>query len=224
MKEWPSTEKPRERLQTMGSDSLSDRELLAIILGCAGRRGCYNVMDVAGSILATCGSLKGMSEKSYEELKTFPSIGPARAAILKAVTEIAMRYNSIDPAPGTQLKGCNDVASIYMPRLEVLKQEIFRILLLDSRNRIIKDLEISSGSLTESIVHPREVFRAAIRHAACSLILIHNHPSGDPEPSREDIAVTKRLMAVGNLVQITVLDHVIVGNGTYVSFIERGLL
>ena len=224
IKEWPVSDRPRERMRRLGPSALSDRELLAVILGSAGRYGRYNVVDIAGEILSTTGGFKPLGGLTFEELTSFPSIGPAKATVISAVIEIARRYNSLAADPGMRLRGCRDVASIYSPRLEGLKYEVFRILLLDARNNIIRDMEISQGSLNESIVHPREVFNAAIRHSASSLILVHNHPSGDPEPSREDIAVTERLTAVGELVQIRVLDHVIVGNGRFVSFAERGLI
>ena len=224
IKKWPVSDRPRERMRRLGPSALSDRELMMIILGSAGRSGKYNVLDVASEILSVTGGFKALGLLTFEELTACPSIGPAKAALISAVMEMAKRYNSLAADPGVRLRGCRDVASIYSPRLEGLKYEVFRVLLLDSRNSIIRDMEISQGSLNESIVHPREVFSTAIRHSASSLILVHNHPSGDPEPSREDIAVTERLTAVGELVQIRVLDHVIVGNGRFVSFAERGLM
>ena len=151
-------------------------------------------------------------------------IGPAKAAQVKAAMAIARRFAAIPLTSGKQVGSSEDIFNHLHERLRDRRQETFLLLLLDSKNRIIKDLQISVGSLSSSLVHPREVFAPAIRESAASVIFVHNHPSGDPTPSQEDLEITNRLREVSNVVGIKVLDHVIIGAGRYVSLKDKGLL
>ena len=167
-----------------------------------------------------------MSSVSIRELCETKGIGPARAAQIKAALAIAKRLTAkTSLKPGQQFKRSNDIYDYFHEQLRGKKQEVFLAVLLDNKNRIIKtESDVSAGSLTSSIVHPREAFKAAIRESAASVIFVHNHPSGDPEPSKEDIQITHRLVEAGNIVGIKILDHIIIGNEQYVSFKDRGIM
>ena len=212
----PLSERPRERLQKLGVEALSAQEILAVILG----RGVSgeSVMVTAQRLLSRFGSLKGLAQASVEELSQVRGIGLAKAAQLKAAFELASRVEGYPEAEDKPVvKTPEDVVNLVRSRLKGKKKEYFLAILLDTRSQLIKIAEISIGSLDSSIVHPREVFKEAISASAASVIFAHNHPSGDPEASEDDINLTKRLAKAGEIVGIDVLDHIIIGDENYLS-------
>lgn len=218
----PEDERPRERLIKDGEASLTNAELLAIII----QKGTEEetAIDIAETILSKFGDFRAIGAKSVAELCRIKGIGPAKAAQIKAALEISRRYSSISIKRGRQFTSSKDVFDHYCNSLGEAKKELFCCVLLDTKNRYIKDVVISEGSLSASVVHPREVFNPAIRESAAAVIFVHNHPSGDPSPSREDIEITRRLKECGELLGIKVLDHVIVGSGGYISFVDKKLV
>jgi len=219
----PVPDRPRERLQRLGAEALSAQEILALILG----RGISgeSVMVTAQRLLSQFGGLKGMAGASLEELSKVRGIGLAKAAQIKAALELASRVEGYSETTGkTVVKTPEDVAGLVSGRLKGKKKEYFLAVLLDTRNQLIKVAEISVGSLDASVVHPREVFKEAISASAASVIFTHNHPSGDPEASEDDIELTKRLAQAGEIVGIDVLDHIIIGDKNYLSLKRKGLL
>ena len=218
----PVGERPRERLYWSGADALADAELLALQLG-TGTRG-RSAIDVARDVLATYGSLTDLAAREAEELAQVPGIGRAKAARLAATFELSRRLRARVPAARVTLSGPAEVYAAYGPLMEDLRREVFRIALLDAQNGLLLDRVISEGTLSASLVHPREVFKPAILESAASVILLHNHPSGDPTPSREDIRLTRQLVECARLLDLRIHDHVIVGRGTYISLAEKGLI
>jgi len=218
----PISERPRERLQKLGIGALSAQEILALILG----RGIAgeSVMVTAQRLLSQFGNLKGIAGASVEELSQVKGIGVAKASQIKAAFELANRLEGYAEAGDKPLvKTPEDIVALVKGRLKDKKKEHFLALLLDTRNRLIKVSEISVGSLETSVVHPREVFKEAISASAASVIFVHNHPSGDPEASEDDIKLTKRLAEAGEIVGIDVLDHIIIGDKKYLSLKREGL-
>ncbi len=220
--DWPLGERPRERLYWSGPDALADAELLALQLG-SGMRG-RSAIDVAHEMLATYGSLTDLAGREASELARVPGIGRAKAARLAASFELSRRLRSRVPAARVTLSQPAEVYAAYGPLMEDLRREVFRIALLDAQNGLLRDRVISEGTLSASLVHPREVFKPAILESAASVILLHNHPSGDPTPSREDIRLTRQLVECARLLDLRIHDHVIVGQGTYVSLAEKGII
>ena len=218
--EWPETERPRERLLKQGPDSLSDAQLVAILLR-VGRQEA-SAVDVAREILQRLRGISGLVHCGLEEICAIPGIGHAKAAQLKAAIELGRRAIAAPLSTGFRVTSSADLFTHFHPRLRNLRHEIFTTVLLDAKNAIIREAVVSEGSLTHSIVHPREVFKLAIRESAASIILLHNHPSGDPMPSQEDRLLTTRLIAGGQLLGIRVLDHLVIGDGRYVSFADQG--
>jgi len=217
----PRTERPRERLLLKGAHQLSNSELLAILMATSGQKG-ENVLDLAQRVLIKAGDVGKLIHMSYSELCEIKGIGPAKAVLIMAVVELSRRMHLIGSEP-VVIKSPRDVQYILAERFRYEERERFYAVLLNTKNRLLGLEEVSVGSLNSSIVHPREVFRAAIRHSAASVIVAHNHPSGDPTPSREDIEVTRRLMEAGRIVGIEVLDHVIFGHESVLSLKEKGL-
>ena len=218
----PLSERPRERLQKFGVEALSAQEILALILG----RGISgeSVMVTAQRLLSQFGSVKGIAGASVEELSQVKGIGLAKAAQIKAAFELANRLEGYSEAGDKPiLKTPEDVVGLVRGRLKGKKKEHFLALLLDTRSRLIKVAEISVGSLDSSIVHPREVFKEAISATAASVIFVHNHPSGDPTASEDDVKLTKRLAEAGDIMGIDVLDHIIIGDKKYLSLKREGL-
>ena len=217
---WPETERPRERLLTKGPDALSDAQLLAILLR-TGRRDS-SAVQVAIEILHRIGGMAGLAKCGVEELCAVHGVGPAKAAQLKAAVELGRRSIAVPLSTGVRVSSSGELFKHFHPMLRDMKHEIFKVVLLDAKNTVMKESTISEGSLTLSIVHPREVFAFAVRESAASVIFLHNHPSGDPAPSMEDRQLTDRLVAAGQVLGIRVLDHLIIGDGRYVSFADEG--
>ena len=213
-------DRPRERLLSHGPVGLSDAELLAILLG-SGRQG-QNVLEIARDLLARAGDLRALAESSEAELCALPGVGPARVAVIQAAIEIGRRVTGSRPERGRFLGNAADVWTYYRARLGTSPVEEFWMLALDVRHRVLIESCVARGSLTGVEVHPRDVFRVLIRSGAASAIFCHNHPSGDPSPSRQDLELTARLREVGELCGIAVLDHVIVASDGFVSLSSRG--
>ncbi len=222
IKQWPKEDRPREKILGAGPENLSDAELLAIILRTGDRAAGLTALDQARLLIAIHDGFRNLGRATSAELFEVKGVGPAKAASILAAVEIARRIASKRSAVGESIHCSEDVFQHYHERLCDKKKEIFYALLLDGKNRNIKEIKVSEGSLTASLVHPREVFNPVIRESAAGVILVHNHPSGDPTPSREDIDLTERLQEVGRLVGVKVIDHVIIGNGTYHSFVDGG--
>lgn len=222
LKELPEDERPRERLAAKGAQALSDAELLAILL----RSGSASesAVELARRLLSKFGDFRQLGALTVEELSKVKGIGPAKASEIKAAMEISKRYAALDAKIGPQFLGALSVYRYFQPKLRDEKTEQFWLVLLDRKNRVIREEMISQGSLTASLVHPREVFKAAIGASAAAVVVVHNHPSGDPAPSGDDKEITERLVRSGELVGIQVLDHVIVGEKTFFSFADKGLL
>jgi DNA repair protein RadC len=208
--------RPRERLEKQGAASLSDAELLAVILKTGNKK--ENVIDMSNRLISKYGVDK-LSSCSLKELQEINGIGKAKASQILALFEFNKRHN-LAKQNGKPIKSAKDVYEYASAKLDGMSQEFFMILHLDSKNRIVKNETVSIGTLNASLIHPREVFKSAIRESANSIILVHNHPSGDPQPSKEDEEITERLFDAGELLNIKVLDHVIIGNEKYYSFKE----
>lgn len=209
-------------MQSDGAAALAARELIAILVG-SGREGA-SAVDVAGELLhAHGGSLRRLAMATTAELAAVPGIGPAVAARIAAALELGRRLAREGPLERTRIKGPRDVFDRCAPGMRDLPQEEFRVLLLNTQHAVLRELTITRGTVDASLVHPREVFRAAITENAAAMLLVHNHPSGDPAPSPPDRVVTRQLADVGRLIGIPVLDHIIIGDGRYISFIEAGL-
>ncbi len=222
IKDWPKSERPRERLIQFGPESLSDAELLAILLMTGSSSQGLTAMDCARSLLERYSSYREIARISHRELTGNPGVGPGKACRVQATLEIARRMARQKVERGRVFQGSQDVFHAYSLGLRDKTQETFIVVLLDSKNRCLREEKISLGSLNYSVVHPREVFRLAVRESAASLILVHNHPSGDPDPSQEDIRLTERLVEAGKLLGIQILDHIIIGDGRYYSFCDQG--
>lgn len=222
IRDLPVAQRPRERLLGGDPSLLTDADLLALVLGggAAGR----SALQVAGGLLSRFRSLRRLATRMPAELMGIQGIGPARAAAVLAALELGRRLASGRLDPGRTFTSSRDLHDHFGPRMRDLRREIFLALLLDGRNRVLREVRVSEGSLTASLVHPREVFNPAIRESAVSVAFVHNHPSGDPSPSRQDLEITRRLVRTGELVGIRVLDHVVLGDGAYFSFADHGLI
>jgi DNA repair protein RadC len=222
VRDLPASERPRERLFKLGSEALSLQEVLALILG----RGIKDesVMATSQKLISRFGGLKGFANASLEELTQTKGIGPAKAAQIKAALELSKRLEAdVSEKPQQALKSPEDVVAVMRAKLKGKKKEHFWVICLDTRSRLINCRPVSIGSLDTSIVHPREVFKEAVSSSAASVIFVHNHPSGDPEPSKEDIELTKRLAKAGEIMGIDVLDHIIVCDRDYASLKANNL-
>ncbi|GAB6173215.1 DNA repair protein RadC [Paradesulfitobacterium aromaticivorans] len=222
LKDLPAELLPRERLYALGPEALSNREVLAILLR-TGVKG-ENVLDLAERLLADSGGLSGLARLTVHELAQLHGLGKAKASGLKAALELGRRLVSSDPASRPVINSPQDVAHLVMEEMRHFDREHFRVVTLNTKNHVLGISPISVGSLNSSLVHPRECFKEAIRRNSNAIILLHNHPSGDPTPSREDIEVTKRLADGGKILGIEVLDHVIIGDNRYISLKERGIV
>jgi DNA repair protein RadC len=222
IKNWPEGERPRERLLKYGADSLTDSQLLAIILRTGG--GGRSALDLALEILNKLKNLRGIEQASVSELLLFKGLGLVKIAQLQAAFKLGQRLLDEVHECGPVFSSGRDVYSYYARHYQNRKKEEFLCAMLDAKNRLIRDCRVSEGTLTGSLIHPREAFREAIREASASVIFVHNHPSGDPGPSREDIAATERLVNAGEVIGIKVLDHIIVGKNSYTSMMEKGYI
>jgi len=223
MHDWPATERPRERLRSLGAGALATRELLAILVGSGGEG--RSAFDIAGALLEHGGgSLRRLSILGHGSLEGVGGVGPAVAARVAAALELGRRLAREGPLERARIAGPRDVYELCAPGMRDLLQEEFRVLLLTTQHAVVRELLVTRGTLDTSVVHAREVFRAAVCEGASALVLVHNHPSGDPTPSAEDREVTRQLAAAGQLLGIPVLDHVVVGDASYVSFVETGLM
>lgn len=226
IKEWPEDERPRERLTKLGAEALSDAQLLAIVLSTGDAASGQSAVDLALHLVQTFGGLRALDAASIAELCQMKGIGPAKATTIKAALELGKRLSGELPQRKFKVTAPQDLVGYFQPRLQHLRKEVFKAILLDTKHQMLKDITVSEGSLSASLVHPREAFLPAIRESAAAVIFLHNHPSGDPTPSTEDRELTQRLAEVGRLVGINVLDHIIIGTGSpgYVSFRDAGLL
>ncbi len=224
IKEWSKDERPREMLIKDGAEKLPPAKLLAIILRVGDSADGISAEDLARKLLYRFGNFRALDSVSIPELCSVRGIGPAKAAQIKAALEIGKRFMREETEQKSRIKTVDDVVNFYRPYLRDLKEERFKIMLLDGRNKFIKDITISKGSLTESVVHPREVIKEATKESAAGIILVHNHPSGESEPTKDDIEITNRLVQACDLVGIRVLDHLIIGNDNHMSFVDRGLI
>ncbi len=222
IKDWPEGDRPREKLVAKGAEALTDAELLAIIINAGS--GKLSALDIARNLLTTHGNLRALSLRPVPELCRFSGIGTARAVSLLAAFELGRRQAAVREESDDAVASPEDVAQRYIPRLRDLRHERFMVLLLNNAGRIIRECVISEGIVNASLVHPREVFRAAVTELASSVILMHNHPSGVREASREDHLITRQLVKAGRLMDIPVHDHIIVCGSSYVSFAENGWL
>jgi DNA repair protein RadC len=234
IREWPSTLRPRERLDQLTPHALSDAELLAILIetgySASGEQPARSAIDVAGDVLRRFAgphggpSLRRLMTSSVRELRAVPGIGPAKATKILAALDLGRRAVEEKRATRPRVRSAADVYEMMRLALRDLHHEEFHILLLSTQNEVIRRMLVTRGTLDASLIHPREVFRPAIRESAAGVILVHNHPSGNPTPSPEDRAVTSQLQGAGQIIGIEVIDHVIVGERRYVSFSESGFL
>ena len=223
IKEWSVLDRPRERLRTLGPGALATRELLAILVGTGG--GGRSAMDVATELLRVSdNSLRRLATTPPGSIESVAGVGPAVAARLGAALELGRRLAREGPEERPRIRGPRDVYDRCAPEMRDLGQEEFRLLLLSTQHAVTREVVVTRGVLDASVVHPREVFRVAIAENAAAVLLVHNHPSGDPTPSPEDRAVTRQLADAGKLIGIPVVDHVVIGDGRFVSFSEAGWL
>ena len=225
IKEWPEDERPREKMLKQGVGSLSNAELLALIIRTGDTATRKSAIDLGREIIAHFGdNLRELGSADLAEICTIKGMGPAKATGIKAAFTLASRFQSRKLEHLDRFTSPRQVFDYFHHEFRDSRKEYFLTLLLDGKNRIIRRVQVSEGSLNQSIVHPREVFIPAVKESAAAIILVHNHPTGDPAPSSEDIAITRRLREAGDIMGIKVLDHIIIGDGEYVSFVERGLL
>jgi DNA repair protein RadC len=219
-------ERPREKLLKGGPAALSDAELIALIFGSGTRVGgrSLSAIELGQALLGAYGSLAALARRDPKLLTRTKGVGPAKAAQLAAAFEIGRRVEAAGEGPRVQVRSPADVAAAYGPRLRDLKREVFVIVLLNTANVVIGDFTISEGGLAASIVEPRQVFQRAILENAAAIVCLHNHPSGNPEPSREDVQITKQLVEAGKLMGVPVHDHLIIAGRGYTSLAERGLM
>ncbi|MBE0571680.1 MAG: DNA repair protein RadC [Ignavibacteriaceae bacterium] len=222
VKELPLDDRPREKLLMRGAQSLSDAELVAILLR-TGKKG-KSVIEIARELINSEGNLAMLATKTVDSLQKISGIGKDKAATLAAAFELSRRILS-QPKwfANKKITSPQDIAEIFIPILRDDNKEKFIVVCLNSTNKIIKHETISIGNLNSSVVHPREVFKVAIDNSSASIILIHNHPSGNPEPSNEDIRITKKIVETGKIMEIPVFDHLIIAGETYTSFVEKRL-
>lgn len=221
IRDMPENERPRERLMRVGARVLSNAELLAILMRTG--VGGENVLRLAERLLARFEGLPGIARASLAELRTVNGIGPAKAVEIKAAIELGRRLMAAAPEERPRVTSPADAANLLMSEMMLLEQEELRVILLDTRNHVLRVKTVYKGSLNTSVVRVAELYRAAIKDNAAAIIVAHNHPSGDPSPSPEDVHVTRQIRQAGDLLDIDLLDHIVIGRQRYVSLKERGL-
>ena len=225
IKEWPADERPREKMQKSGAGSLSDAELLALVIRTGDTSSKQSAIDLGRELIKYfSGNLRELASADISEICAIKGMGLAKATSVKAAFALATRFQARKLERLDRFTSPAQVFDYFHHEFRDSRKEYFLTLLLDGKNRIIRRVQVSEGSLNQSIVHPREVFTTAVKESAAAIILVHNHPTGDPVPSSEDIAITRRLKEAGEIMGIKVLDHIIIGDGEYLSFVERGLL
>lgn len=223
IKELPEEERPREKLLQRGVRFLRTEELLTILIGTGSRE--LSAAALAGNVLSLGrDGLYELADLAPEEMAALPGIGKAKACRIAAAVELGRRIASSSREVQTSLCSSGDVAKLFMEEMRRMKKEVFRVLYLNTKNQILSVEDVSVGIINSSIVHPREVFRPAVKKSAYAVILLHNHPSGNPEPSRNDLEITARLVESGRILGIEVLDHLIIGDGIFVSLKDRSLM
>lgn len=222
IKDVPKEDRPRERLLKLGASHLSNQELLAILIGSGTKK--ESVMTLSNRVLMHFEGLKLLKDATIEELTAIKGIGDAKGVLILSAIELGKRMNEYKPEERYIIRSPEDGADYVMEEMRNLNQEHFVALFLNTKNQIMHRQTIFIGSLNASIVHPREIFREAVKRSAASIIVAHNHPSGDPSPSQEDIHVTRRLVESGKMIGIELLDHLIIGNRKFVSLKEKGYL
>jgi len=220
--DWPEQERPREKLMLHGVRSLSDAELIAILLRSGS--GAVTAMDLAKTLIRDFQTLDNLASRSYQDLRQYQGLGDVKAVTVVAAFELGRRAAAVGRSGRSRISSPEDVVRRFKPFVQDLHYEVFMVLLLDSANHLLREVTITTGILNSSLVHPREVFRSAILEPAASIILLHNHPSGNPEPSTEDIQVTRQIVDAGGIIGIPVHDHIIIALDKYTSFAEKGLL
>ena len=221
IRDLPSTERPRERLRDYGADSLGAVELLAILLRTGSKN--ENVIALATRLLSDRGGLAGLARTDFRDLRRVHGMGEAKAAQVLAALALAGKLAALDPEKPTVIRSAKDVADMLTPEMAFLPQESLRVVRLNVRNRVMGVSKLYTGNVSSAIVRAAEVFADAVRDGCTSIIIVHNHPSGDPTPSSDDVQVTKQMVEAGRALDIAVLDHVVVAQGGYVSLKERGL-
>ncbi len=224
IKHWPEEERPRERLIKYGSQQLSDAQLVGVVIGTGDRRSKKNAVDLGRDLIQKFGSFYYVDLASVPEISSVKGFGTAKAAQMKAAMEIGKRM--LSQKGGARVKMSNSQAFYdhYAPFMRNLRKEVVKVVLLNPKLHIIRDLTISEGSVNQSVVHPREVMIPAIKESASSIVLLHNHPSGDPVPSAADIEITHRVNKTGEIIGIKLIDHIIIGHDDFYSFADQGLL
>lgn len=221
IRDLPTNQRPRERLMQVGERAVSNSELIAIILRTGS--GGESVLRLAERLLSQFQDLPGLSQATLEELQMVTGVGPAKAVEIKAALELGRRLTAVTPAERPKVIAPADAANLLMSEMGLLEQEHLRVILLDTRNQVLAVPTIYIGSLNTSVVRIGELFRPAIRRNAAAIIVVHNHPSGDPSPSPEDVRVTREIHKAGKLLNIELLDHIVIGHQRFVSLKERGL-
>jgi DNA repair protein RadC len=222
IKDIPVEDRPRERLLKYGPEVLSNAELLAIILRVGTKS--ESAITIANKLISSNEGLRFLTTSTVEELSNVKGIGEAKAAQIKAALELGKRLKNFRSDSKVKISSPEDAAELVMEDMRYLKKEHLRVIFLNTKNIVTDVKDLSIGSLNSSVVHPREIYSEAIRKSSSSIIICHNHPSGDPSPSQEDINITKRLYDVGKLVGIDLLDHIVIGDGRYISLKEKGII
>ena len=225
MKDKPLDERPYEKCLKFGAEVLSDAELLAVVIRCGSREA--NAVEIAGRVLSLPGNPPGLLSLHHltiPELQKIPGIGQVKAVQLKCIAELSRRMAKASPAEGISMQHPDEIAAYFMEDMRHKEREELRLVLFNTRSQFIHDTVPFQGTVNSSLVSPREIFLEALKYQAVYIVLLHNHPSGDPEPSRDDILATKRVQGAGQLLGITLIDHIIIGSHSYSSMKERGVL
>lgn len=219
----PLNERPMEKLLNLGAEALSNEELLAILLR-TGTKG-ENVIDLSKRIISESNGLDGLINMNFEDANKIRGIKKVKACQLIAITELFQRFHTLrSKKEGYKITSPKDVGELLINEMGCLDQEVFKLIMLNTKNIVIGNKNIFKGTLNSSIAHPREIFKEAVKRGSANIIICHNHPSGDPEPSKEDIDITRRIKECGNIMGIGLLDHIIIGNNKYISLKQKGII